>query len=189
MRPRVEVSFWFFAVLAVFLCFDRELAAMQMLAAIFLHEGGHLLAMRALRMPVQALRFMPFGIEVQRQPTLTSYRREAVVYLCGPLANLLLLLLSLPWCGGLTLFGAMNLVLFLFNLMPVAPLDGGNLLHCLLQNRWEAGRAATVGRAISGLFLLPMDFLAVYLLVTCHNITLLICCGYLSLQVVFGRKL
>ena len=162
---------------------------MQMLAAIFLHEAGHLCAMRGVGVAIQRLRLMPFGIEIQRQSSMVSYRREAFIFLCGPLVNLALFVLCRMWQGEYSLFGAINLALFLFNLMPVAPLDGGNLMNCLLRERWEAGRAAKIGLAVSGIFLIPLAFLSVYLLVAFQNITLLICCLYLAMKVVFGRGL
>lgn len=53
--------------------------------------------------------------------------REMFCILAGPAGSLALLLLR-SWFPGLALWG---LVQGLFNLLPVYPLDGGRLLHCV----------------------------------------------------------
>ena len=61
----------------------------------------------------------------------------------GPLCNLLFALLCVtPWVGrwrGAALFGAEHLLLALFNLLPVFPLDGAVLCAGLLETTWGSG--------------------------------------------------
>ena len=70
------------------------------------------------------------GAEMELRRPL-SYPREALCALAGPGVSL-----ALAWLGhmlpGGALFAGINLVLALFNLLPVSGLDGGRALNCAL---------------------------------------------------------
>lgn len=109
------------------------------LAAAALHEGGHLLACAALGVEVRALRLTALGAVLDTDLRCGSGREELLVALAGPLVNLC----SVP--AGLLaqrrLFAGASLLLGLFNLLPVAPLDGSRVLHGLLSLRGDLDRA------------------------------------------------
>lgn len=113
---------------------------------IALHEGGHWLMMRALgyrRVHVMLLPFaggVTFGEEEQ-----ASARDRAWVALAGPLPGIALgaLLLAGGWADShpwLAMATWMLIVFNLFNLLPVLPLDGGDMLQALLGRKavWPA---------------------------------------------------
>lgn len=79
--------------------------------------------------PVQ---FDPYNLQDRRRDTL-------LVALAGPASNIimaLLLALLIPWLGGISSILQfaihINLVLAVFNLLPIHPLDGGKILSGLL---------------------------------------------------------
>jgi Zn-dependent protease len=97
--------------------------------------------------------FFGWGRPVNTQPRyytrkITMRAGMALVSFAGPLSNLLLsvMTLGLVWglgaAGALTvssplyqplyLFFVLNIILFLFNLIPVHPLDGGKVLSWLM---------------------------------------------------------
>jgi Zn-dependent protease len=115
-------------------------------------ETGHLTANPLVHMPPVAIATLLLaGIAWGSMPINSSRLRgrfgEAIVAFAGPLANLLLAALALTAAGlwqlattdeparqvenawnFLRIFGAVNLALFAFNLLPVPPLDGSHIL-------------------------------------------------------------
>lgn len=105
-----------------------ELAA-ALLAGWLLHEGGHLLVLRCLRLAGGLKNRGWLGVAVQTDLACQGWR-EAVTAAAGPLVNLLVcrLCLWLGWQAG----AQVNFVLAAVNLLPLLPLDGGKMLRGLL---------------------------------------------------------
>lgn len=129
-RNRVEVSAGFLLLAAWLNYWDRQGVFPQVLLACVLHELGHLLALRWLGVPVEKLRVTAVGAEIRIAGSL-SYRGELAAALAGPAVNLVLA----GWLSGMpggAVGAGVNLVLGLFNLLPVGRLDGGRVLSCVL---------------------------------------------------------
>lgn len=127
---RVEVSGGFLLLLAWLNYTDTQGLIPAAVISCGLHEGGHWLAIQAVGGEVGRMRLGIAGAEMELRRPL-SYPREALCALAGPGVSL-----ALAWLGhmlpGGALFAGINLVLALFNLLPVSGLDGGRALNCVL---------------------------------------------------------
>ena len=99
------------------------------------HEAGHLLALRLAGAKVERVRLTAFGAEIQADTRSLPYFREILCTLAGPIVNLLLAVI-LARVAGNYLAAGVNLVLGVFNLLPVPALDGGRVLHLLVSWGW-----------------------------------------------------
>ena len=95
-QNRVEVSAGFLLLAAWLNYWDRQGVFPQVLLACVLHELGHLLALRWLRVPVEKLRVTAVGAELRIAGSL-SYRGELAAALAGPAVNLVLA----GWLSGM----------------------------------------------------------------------------------------
>lgn len=111
---------------------------LSFLAAIFVHEAGHVLAMRLFRYRDLRMMFIPFiGGMAGGDPDDLDAGKIAAISLAGPLVGLLggLVAAGLAHVTGVEGFGHfawISLYLNLFNLMPLVPLDGGHFINELL---------------------------------------------------------
>ena len=107
---------------------------------VVVHELGHVFAARGFGWKVREVKLLPFGgvAEVEDAGGVSA-KEEALVAIAGPLQNGWMALAA--WgCGMLGFWDASwadyviqaNLMLALFNLLPIYPLDGGKLLQALL---------------------------------------------------------
>ncbi|HEV8585270.1 MAG TPA: site-2 protease family protein [Methylomirabilota bacterium] len=112
---------------------------------IFVHEAGHALAMRREGIPAGAPVFIPFvGAFVAMHGHPRDAGVEARVAMAGPisgsLAAWLVLGAGLAWHHPLlTALGHTAVLLNLFNLVPVPPLDGGRIAGAFTRGYWIAG--------------------------------------------------
>ena len=150
----VSASFFLLAALALVVS-PWEIAASVLLAAL-LHECGHLLALKAFRVPVVGLRRTALGaVLFARGARRLSYTRELAVTLAGCGANLACGFLTalaarrLSWEGGF-LFAGAHFLLAAFNLLPIPPLDGSRALT-LAVSFFFGPAAGDAAAAVTGL--------------------------------------
>ena len=133
---KLQVSPGFFLLLLNFWLLRAGGLLPLLLLAAGAHEGGHLLALQLFRVPVGRLRLTAFGAELAAPLERLPYPRELAVLLAGPAVNLCLAVLA-AFCWRAFFFAGINLILALFNLLPIYPLDGGRALEALLCWLWS----------------------------------------------------
>lgn len=110
---------------------------------VFVHELGHVLVARSFGWTVREVKLLPFGgvVEVEEAGGVPA-KEEALVAIAGPLQNVWMGLAAFA-LGQLGLWDSdwseyvwkANLIIGLFNLLPIHPLDGGKLLQAALSYR------------------------------------------------------
>ena len=167
---RVKAHPLFLVLLAIGAATGMGERLLPMLAALALHEAGHLLAARWLRLRVDELELTPLGglmtaPSLEKAPPLHRFLLAAA----GPLASLCgIALAPFLYRQGMLPFdltGAFihaNLALLLLNLLPALPLDGGQMLRALL-NRFlpekETRRGMSLATTGMGMLLCGLTFL------------------------------
>ncbi|HVN77743.1 MAG TPA: site-2 protease family protein [Terriglobia bacterium] len=149
---------------------------MAIFGCIVLHELGHALTARRFGIRTRDIVLLPIGGVARLERMPEEPNQELFVALAGPAVNVVIatsifVLLGalgrLPtlreaetvrWTGQnfVPSLMAVNVWLFLFNLIPAFPMDGGRVLRALLARRMEytdaTQVAAHVGQAIALLF-------------------------------------
>lgn len=163
--------------------------------SIMLHEICHIATARIFMVLPSSVSISPAGFSADIPDFKCSRKALLLIYSAGPAANLLLFAAGLaaglvfPGRGELTvLLSATNLLLALFNLLPVFPLDGGRLLLILLSGNiglLAAGRTVrTTAWAISSAVVLYGIYQAY---AGALNISLIIAGAYMMLLLGNGR--
>jgi len=117
---------------------------------IFVHEMGHVIALRRQGVPASAPLFIPFmGAVIGMKKMPANAWREAEVALAGPLLGSLGA--AVVWAVGahyhsrfLVALAFIGFFLNLFNLIPVVPLDGGRAVAALHPAIWLLGLCGLV---------------------------------------------
>ena len=154
---------------------DGVLFIVLLFVCVVLHEFGHVFAARRYGIRTSDVTLLPIGglASLERMPEKPS--QEIVVALAGPAVNLVIALVLVLVLGARfdlsqmtqlqeatsTLMGrlaAANVALFVFNLIPAFPMDGGRVLRALLATQLGYTRAtrvaATIGQGLAFLFAL-----------------------------------
>ena len=157
----LPIIFW----ISVIFGFDAPYVAILTIICAIFHELGHYLAI-VISGGKGALRGHSSGFRIARCDT-AAHRKEILVLLSGPLANILLFLITLPFgnaLGGyLSTFAFINLATGLSNLLPLEGYDGYGALSELFAT-WERYDLIRRLESLSFIFSISLTFVSLYLI-------------------------
>jgi len=138
IKFNIHPLFWLLVFLSVLTGYFIE--TITLFVIVFIHEMGHITAASIYSWRLNSLQILPFGgvAEIDEWGTVLA-KEEIIVALAGPFQHLLIILLSVLffkfniWNKDWTIyFITSNLIIGVFNLLPIYPLDGGRVFQCLL---------------------------------------------------------
>ncbi len=162
---KVHVSPGFFAMLVFsLLCGAGEVLPHVLIAALC-HELGHLAVLRLYRVPVEAITVTSMGavIAAPGQERL-SYGQELLAALAGVLVNFTLALLFARLSRDY-LFAGANVILGVYNLLPLQGLDGGRALYLMaawLREPFAAARLVRLVNLVAMALLIGLSMMLLY---------------------------
>lgn len=177
-----EVSFLFTAVLSLMLLTDKTGLMPYFLISAALHEAAHLTFMLIFKSKPSAIRFVAGGIHIAERNRDSAFE-ELIILISGPLINLICFFI---FRGE---FSLINLILFIYNILPVDGLDGGRIVETLLSGRINENRVSktiTVTSLLTAMLFLFFFGLSLYYGI--KNYTLIIFSFYL-LTTLFLKKI
>jgi stage IV sporulation protein FB len=127
-------------VIAISVATAHFLDLCLLIGIIFIHEMGHAVAASFFSWRIKKITLLPFGgVAEMEEHGNRPLKEEAIVVLAGPLQHVWMvavayLLFSFSFISEdlFQLFFSYNVMVFIFNLFPVWPLDGGKLIFMLL---------------------------------------------------------
>lgn len=130
-----------------------------------LHEIGHFIAAFIIHAKIIKFRIGLFGINMQINTIDLSFNKKLALFFSGPLVNLLIVLYFYNIYYDIAYI---NIFLSLINLLPIIPLDGGNVLKSVLEQYVKRKYVYKITLIINIIFLLIIAY-----------------CYYLSFNVIY----
>jgi len=150
-EPKNKMNVWLkslgslalFLVVGYFFFRHNWIWVMVLTAVVVFHELGHFFAMKFYKYQELGIFFIPLmGAYVSGKKQEVSQKQSAVILLAGPLPGIILGLLCHFISAQMDIYFLEKVAwilvfLNLLNLLPVYPLDGGQLLHRLLLDNYN----------------------------------------------------
>ena len=144
MRFRIDLKIFLFLII-FYLTRQFQIYVMMIIFAI-IHELGHLMMGLILGLKPEKIELMPLGLSISFKLNVEDINskkgkankkvlKEILIALAGPVTNLIILIVTYIWFIELSyshLIIYANLLIFIFNLLPIYPLDGGRVLNGIL---------------------------------------------------------
>lgn len=126
-----------------------------------LHELAHFASACFIGLKPSHISFHPFGVNLKLKTTIVcGVAEDIILYLSGPFINLIAALIFITVYKGRYMYDygfAVNIMLCFVNLLPICPLDGGNIAKRMLGTVTSESSANTIMKSVSG-FLSAMVF-------------------------------
>lgn len=205
MKFKIDLKIFIF--LFIFLLTRQiEVYATIMFFAI-IHELGHLFAGLLLGMKPEKMEIKPYGISVSFKIFYDDYNKKLkkgnlfeikklIVALAGPITNIIIILII--WNVEMGIFNKLliiysNILLILFNLLPIYPLDGGRIIKGLLHITFGKRKSEKYINNISFICLIIltlMGSIAVYSMKNIAIFFIIICLWgiYIKQDIIYKRR-
>lgn len=186
MQFKIDLKIFLFLILFYFTK-QIETYAIIMIFAI-IHEFGHLIAGLLLGMKPKKIEIMPYGVSIKFQLTTNDYNKKIkkgnilelkkiLVAIAGPLTNIIIIIIATQIKLGI--FNQMiiiyaNILLILFNLIPMYPLDGGRIIKAILHIEFGKENSEKYINTISFVTIIILTLISSILVYWLKNISIFI---------------
>ena len=193
MKFRIDLKILFF--LALFYLTGQLKIYLVIMLFAFLHEISHLIVGLILGFKPQSIEIMPFGFSMKLLPKHANNEKKILkanlaelkyifVALAGPIFNLIVAAVLYKFDLGLknelrSLIFYANIMLCIFNLISLYPLDGGRVARSILRIFYGENKAYKIMKVLSNITIFSLTFVGSIAILYLKNIAVLIILSYL----------
>lgn len=149
------------------------------LLAILFHEGFHIIAARIFDVALYSFRPSVVGIRARLKGTPKSFKKQTAIFIAGPVGNLILALIFYQGSGFFYNLYEANLAIGLFNLLPMYPLDGGQIFIIILYKLMGSNKTFKFVKRLSLFIKIWVVIMGILQIVLFSNPSLLVAAGML----------
>lgn len=147
---------------------------------LLVHELSHLIVGIILGSKPKKLDIYAFGFSLDLYTTQNEIKNKIMIILAGPFSNLFIaILLILLGKSEYSEYIYINILLGVFNLLPIYPLDGGRLLKYLLEIKKGKYISYIFVNTISNTIIIILSVLYSFLILKVKNISIFFTILYL----------
>ena len=141
--------------------FEEPYIAILSIISAIIHECGHLLFMER----SGCMRGVLSGFRI-RATGMVTYRQKILGYLGGPMANIILSVVLIPFLGNeyLRMLAILNLATATSNLLPVDGYDGFGIIMAILESKECPSTAFSILSYVSEGLILCFTIFSLYLM-------------------------
>ena len=207
MNIKIDLKIFVFIIIY---CITKQIEIYILLMSFALiHECTHLLLAILLGLKSDSISISPYGFCINLKTKCEDYNikikrsnilsiKKIIIYAAGPMANLLITILALICykIGLYEIFGNIkidlviysNILLFLFNLLPIYPLDGGRIIKEILHINFGIEKSYVITNIISNITAIALTIAASIFILIYKNIAIPFAIGYIWILIILNNR-
>ena len=202
MKIRLHLKIFIFVAIFI-LTRQIKIYGIIMLFSIF-HELGHMLAGIILGFKPDTIEIMPFGLSISFKSKQENYNKKignatlltlkkTIIAISGPFTNLDFILIFSIFPNSILgmereLIIYANIIIGIFNLIPIYPLDGGRIVKNIVNIIYGRKEAYEYANLISNITISILTAISSILILYLKNIAILLIISYLWILVIKENK-
>lgn len=200
MRLRVDLKIFIF--LLIFYLTKQIKIYEYIMIFCMIHELGHILAGIFLKLKPEKIDIMPFGLSVQFKLFPDDYNnkvlksnqlqiKKIIIAMAGPITNFVLIIAAYFMKLSIEVKSIIiysNMIIALFNLLPIYPLDGGRILKGILNIMYGRKRTEKIMNKVSNILIVFITMICAFLVYVLKNIAIIVSLVYLWFLIINENK-
>lgn len=151
-----------------------------------IHEMSHAIAGILLGLKLKRIEIMPFGFKISFWQNRNKMKK-ILVTLAGPLVNLIIMTVAIIFKWNTNVVYA-NLIIAIFNLIPIYPLDGGRLLKTILSFKYDFKKKNKIVNKVANLTIIALTAITSIVILYIKNVAIIAALAYLWYIVIRENK-
>lgn len=180
MEFKIDIKIFLIAL--VFLLVNQIYMYILFMIFAIIHECFHLLAGIILGYKVKSIRIMPLGLSIAFNEKEEEYNtkikksnfnnvKKIIILLMGPISNIVIAFFFMLLNMAIPVY--INVLIAIFNLLPIYPLDGGQILNRLSRIIYGNFEAYKISNSVNNIIMSILTTLASIGLLYTKNIAII----------------
>ena len=191
MKIRIDLKIFIF--LAIFYFTNQIKIYMIIMFFSFLHELGHIIVGVILKMKIEKIEMLPCGFSSSFQANLKDYEykiknanlltlKKMIIALAGPILSMTLVIIftyvNIPYITKQDAIYS-NLLISIFNLIPLYPLDGGRIIKGILHIEFGKDKSESLTNSVSKTTIIVLTIVSSIAVYCLKNVAIFLICVFL----------
>ncbi|MGM9857738.1 MAG: site-2 protease family protein [Bacilli bacterium] len=190
---KINIPFYTIIYLIAVLLFNRFGSIFLFLVCSFIHELFHCIVARIFNVDIVSINVTPLGCSAQLDNVeKLVLKKKIMIFLAGPFSCFVIIpFLSFLYKTSLinenqfNMLANMNIVVFIFNLLPLSILDGGHIIDAIIFNKFDIFKASKIQLIYN---IISTFCISIYLIIFSQYILLCFIILHLFMMVIFYKR-
>ena len=191
MKIRIDLKIFIFLIIFYFTHQIKIYIIIMFFS--FLHELGHIIVGVILKMKIEKIEMLPCGFSSSFQANLKDYEykiknanlltlKKMIIALAGPILSLTLVIIftyvNIPYITKQDAIYS-NLLISIFNLIPLYPLDGGRIIKGILHIEFGKDKSESLTNSVSKTTIIVLTIVSSIAVYCLKNVAIFLICVFL----------